>query len=885
MKTLNFKLHTIILLIGPSNCGKSFFAEKYLQPTLRRAMKKLEPANTADPIYDRQSVKIISSDAIRRDLLDQDLCKYDKQMMQVSGQAFDLLFARLEAYTSYPVNAHFVIVDTTGLSEHFRDKVIDIAKKNNYNLDAIVFDYKNRDDYFKLFDEEQGGKHIVRDHIRRLRETHKTLTKKKYNQIIKIDSPDFTHEELNIDDAEQYFQHLLPSRHTDGRYIDYIIVGDIHGCIDEFKALICQCGVEIDQNNKILDNDDDSAIKRFVLIGDLIDKGYDTPKVIDFVYDNRDWFELVMGNHENYVFKYLNGKLKDKNTETIKDKFFQSADQIKQSKQTLDKFNELCKHAKDFLISRDFIATHAPCEAKHLGKLDSKSKRSQRIFRYSRRRNFDTKKQHEKAVEKELSFLQHEAVRNQPYHIFGHVAVKRAIRVKNKVGIDTGCVGGNKLTAVRNLHAGRPEFIHVEASNEKINNEELLDIFKPEKQIDLKSLEINETKRIGFIAWNKINFVSGTMCPADKDEESNDLESLDQALNYYKNKGVTKVLLQPKYMGSRCNVYLHKNIEKCYAVSRNGYIINHVDLLPLFVDLHKKYKSKYFDNGIQLMVIDGELMPWHALGKGMIENLFHGMAHGVESEADFLTDHGFNDALNEAMQDYETSGFLDDVRNETGKKKLIKKYGHARYSTLKNLHEIKNGVYSQDQHREACKRYKKQLELYGRPGEIHYKPFALLKIIDNEGKEQTFFDETNKFVYTAVTDDQFVELDLTNEDSKHHAEQFYLSITTNQQMEGVVIKPEKVYTPKVAPYLKVRNKEYLTLVYGYDYLFPSKYNKLLKRKRINNKLRVSISEFELGKRMLETPYDEITPDNSDYKQLVAKMVLEQRKEKEIDPRL
>ena len=47
-------------------------------------------------------------------------------------------------------------------------------------------------------------------------------------------------------------------------------------------------------------------------------------------------------------------------------------------------------------------------------------------------------------------------------------------------------------------------------------------------------------------------------------------------------------------------------------------------------------------------------------------------------------------------------------------------------------------------------------------------------------------------------------------------------------MEGVVIKPEE--ERENAPYLKVRNPEYLSIIYGYDYRFPHKYAKLLKQK-------------------------------------------------------
>jgi predicted kinase len=69
-------------------------------------------------------------------------------MLEASDQAFHMLFERLKTVTSFPINAEFIIVDTTGLAEAFRLKVCDIASENNYNIEVILFDYKEREDYY-----------------------------------------------------------------------------------------------------------------------------------------------------------------------------------------------------------------------------------------------------------------------------------------------------------------------------------------------------------------------------------------------------------------------------------------------------------------------------------------------------------------------------------------------------------------------------------------------------------------------------------------------------------------------------------------------------------------------------------------------------------------
>lgn len=56
-------------------------------------------------------------------------------------------------------------------------------------------------------------------------------------------------------------------------------------------------------------------------------------------------------------------------------------------------------------------------------------------------------------------------------------------------------------------------------------------------------------------------------------------------------------------------------------------------------------------------------------------------------------------------------------------------------------------------------------------------------------------------------------------------------------MEGVVIKVNKIKKQmNFAPFMKVRNPNYLSIIYNYDYIFPKKYEKLLKQKNIKNKL-------------------------------------------------
>jgi diadenosine tetraphosphatase ApaH/serine/threonine PP2A family protein phosphatase len=65
-----------------------------------------------------------------------------------------------------------------------------------------------------------------------------------------------------------------------------IFIGDVHGCVDELKEMIGILGPTRED--------------RIILLGDLINRGPDSPGVVRFVFESG--FESLMGNHE---YEYL----------------------------------------------------------------------------------------------------------------------------------------------------------------------------------------------------------------------------------------------------------------------------------------------------------------------------------------------------------------------------------------------------------------------------------------------------------------------------------------------------------------------------------------------------------------------------------------------------
>jgi RNA ligase len=73
----------------------------------------------------------------------------------------------------------------------------------------------------------------------------------------------------------------------------HLIVGDIHGCLDELRALLAQ--VDFQPDRDVL-----------VSVGDLVDRGPKIRETIEFCF-GLPAFHMVLGNHEDKLLRYLRG--------------------------------------------------------------------------------------------------------------------------------------------------------------------------------------------------------------------------------------------------------------------------------------------------------------------------------------------------------------------------------------------------------------------------------------------------------------------------------------------------------------------------------------------------------------------------------------------------
>ncbi len=859
---MNVPLKSIIMMIGPSGCGKSTFIKDQLVPKL---LAQVPNAN----------IQVLSSDSYRQEILGKPLDKHDDRMSYASDGAFKLMNMKLEAVTTFPVMADFVILDATFLSEKSREQFIEKAKSSHYQLVGFCFDFANRDDYFEGV--SPASSHIVNAHLKRFKtETLAEIRRKDFAYFHKIKSKKH---DLEITPDPSYALNVnaqLP------KFSQYFIVGDLHGCLTEFKALLITAGFTIEDN--IIKGHDDTFI---VLVGDLVDRGPEVNELMEFLTLNRARFKTVIGNHDHALQRFIANNINDKANSERAAKHFDAFGQMNDVSKA--QFTAIMDSSSYALLHDHFVVTHAPCANVNIGKYDYASVRNQYNCVYGWRNEVESDEAFTEAVKQSVHWIFDESKKYDPFHFFGHIACREASAFGNKVFMDTGCAYGNKLTGVFfNVHTKRLAFKSVQSPHQNTVGGDIVDFSlgrKPKHSFD--SLEFDDKMDVVRHARNKVNFISGTMSPGGANLEHRTLEDIREALAYYKSKGIPNVMLQKKYMGSRATMYLFPNdLSKSYMTSRNGFVIKKLDLAPVYAKIREQINWTFIDK-FELLIIDGELMPWSAMGRGLIDSHFTTVGVGASSEAKILAETGFEAALAEMQKSFDDSGYRD-IKNKMKKDELIKTMGEGKYRLMSAFDGFKwIPLENQTEH---IRIYNKQLDLYGTEGELEFKPFALLKTIDTDGAELTYFDVPQDTLFKMVSKDDYMcvptgVLDPERFEGYVSSAREWFEARAAEGCEGIVMKPMQVYTPGVAPYMKVRNPNYLTIIYGYDYLIEPKFTRMLEKKQVANKIKTSIKEYELGKRMLEIPYKDISENNVAYLDIVAQMVVEEQREKTLDPRL
>lgn len=392
---------------------------------------------------------------------------------------------------------------------------------------------------------------------------------------------------------------------------------------------------------------------------------------------------------------------------------------------------------------------------------------------------------------------------------------------------------------------------------------------------DLKKLR----NRINWFCEHKINAFSPTISPAPKSVQRNEIESIAEAVRYYAERGVKELVVQKKYMGSYCDIYLHRDIEETYFVSRNGYRIQHIDLDAAKLAC-KSLHDRFNWNGLQLVIIQAELMPWSILGKGLIDNEFEGYLNAHQNHLAFLQGSGLYEKIRQVQEGKEYCAFAKD-KKELSEKELKQKYPvHIlrQYTAMEQFRQVDLIAY-----KEGIRIYEEQIGHFGKHEPIHFKPFNILKKVFEDGTELLVDDNCS---YARVNDDEMLLLEIDDaQNTEVQVQRVYawFETLTAEQEEGIVIKPRKAFVKGLPPAFKVRNNHYLTMIYGVDFIQDLAHH--IQKRSISRKVECSINDWMLNYNLLAIPYEELHKENYYLKNLVYDRIMGEQAEAALDTRL
>ncbi|MEK6658670.1 MAG: metallophosphoesterase [Campylobacterota bacterium] len=204
-----------------------------------------------------------------------------------------------------------------------------------------------------------------------------------------------------------------------------IIYGDIHGCLDEFQKL----------RDQINPRNSDTE----VCVGDIITKGSHSIETLHYIQENG--ILSVLGNHEDKIIRYLKHRESPKkNPISLDDNEQQIVDNL------THKDIEFLRSLPLFLHFGDITVVHGGLQNSMVLK-NLSNREHQKLLRL---RYLDQEGHfvaHGEETEESI-FWADVYDGNQGFIIYGHQSFKEVKINKFAIGIDTGCIYGNKLSAI-----------------------------------------------------------------------------------------------------------------------------------------------------------------------------------------------------------------------------------------------------------------------------------------------------------------------------------------------------------------------------------------------------------------------------------------------------
>jgi protein phosphatase len=817
---------SLVVLIGPSGAGKSTFAAMHFS-----------------------RYEVLSSDYCRA------LVSDNENDQSVTAQAFDVLHyiaaRRLE-------NAKLTVVDATNVQNDARKPLVELARKYHCLPVAIVFDLPERvcQDRNRERADRDFGPHVIAQQKRQLRSAIRSLEREGFRHVFVLKTPEDV-EQATISRDPLY-------NNLRGEHGPFDIIGDVHGCYDELAELLHNLGYEAstDENGGVRYTPPPG--RKAVFVGDLVDRGPGITSVLRTVMQMvKDGTALcVPGNHDIKLMRKLRGK----NVQITHG----LADSVAQLAAEPPEFADQVAKFIDGLVSH-YVLDDGKLVVAHAGmKQEMQGRGSGRVREFAlygettgETDEFGLPIRYNWAAE----------YRGPAMVVYGHTPVPEPEWLNRTMNIDTGCVFGGALTALR-----YPERELVSVPAKKTYAEPARPFLQPEKQAPLTAqqeyddlLEIEDVigKRIietrlhrtvtirqeqsiaalevmsRFAANPKwLIYLPPTMSPSETSFREGYLEYPTEAFTYFRSRGIGKVVCEEKHMGSRSVVVLCRDEEvarKRFGIDGEGIGVCLTRTGRRFFN-DAKLESEFlaslanavtaaglwdeFDTG--WFCFDCELMPWSAKAVELLRLQYAATASAAHAAFEHVLP-----ALNRAR--------------ERGVDML-------NIPELMAARSTEAGLF-----RDAYRRYCWPVES---ARDYRIAPFHVLASEHgvHTSRDHVWHMETIKRLVSAgevacptLTETPYHVIDLSDPASEETAAQRWEELT-GRGGEGMVIKPlDFITTGKrglLQPALKCRGREYLRIIYGPHYTEPQNLERLRNR-GLATKRSLALREFALGIEALE----------------------------------
>jgi protein phosphatase len=809
---------SLVVLVGVSGSGKSTFARRHFKAT-----------------------EILSSDYCRG------LVSDDENSQAATKDAFEVLqfIARKRLAAG-----KLTVVDATNVQSDSRKPLVEIAREFHCLPVAIVLDLPERlaHERNKIRPDRDFGPHVIRQQSQQLHRSLRGLEREGFRHVHVLKSLEEV--EAAVIERQPLWNNL---KHEHG---PFDIIGDVHGCFDELVELLRLLGHSVDEAALTLQARNG---RKLVFVGDLVDRGPKIPQVLKLVMNAVAGGAAlcVPGNHDMKLMRKLRGR----DVQIT----YGLAESLAQLASEPDHFRAQVAEFIDDLVSH-YVLDDGKLVVAHAGMKESMQGRGSGAVREFALFGETTGESDEFGLPVRYNWAAE--YRGAATVVYGHTPVPEPEWLNRTLNIDTGCVFGGKLTALR---YPEKELVSVQAKNTYA--EPRKPFLPPEDQAPLLSAQqqhddlldladvmgkrIVGTRLHGNVTIREENataalevmsrfaanpkwliYLPPTMSPSETSRAPGLLEHPAEAFAYFRHAGLPRVACEEKHMGSRAVVIVCRSADaarKTFGVTNEGIGICYTrtgrrffDSPALEAEFLERVRTAAASAGFwdefrtEWLCLDCELMPWSAKAQELLKQQY--AAVGASAQA-ALNDESA--ALDQAVARGLDLGELP--ARTSARRQMINDYVAA---------------------------YRRYCWPVNSVDDLKLAPFHLLAsegTVHTDKPHDWHMQTLARLAGGIIVATPFRVIDVTNPESEAEGIQWWEELT-GRGGEGMVVKPldfiSKNRRGLVQPAVKCRGREYLRIIYGPEYTASENLERLRQR-GLSTKRSLALREFALGIEALE----------------------------------